>query len=481
MSHTFIKKYSLSVLFLIITFSITSCYDEGYDEFVAPTGNVNNIQPNTLFTTSTDPDNSLAIIFRSFSTDAVSYLWDFGDGNTSTEANPDYTYTTGGLYTVTLTTTSSDGLTAEASEEVSPIFVDFNHSSIDTEVTFENLTSGAKSLVWDFGDGDTLEWDSEVDTEEDFSFNPVHVYLTDDTFQATLTATNFLDVEVSVTQSIEGLVLSTIPNFTFTVSSLTVEFTDASILAVSHFWEFGDGNTSTELNPVHTYAADGTYNVTLTTTNASGTSNSTTQAVPVGGIEATFAAEILNGSIDEYVGTSSDNADAWDMTPNSTVNDDVLGTIDSPYRALWYNTTLNDWIEANFNTSNEAPGVSSTHYTPDRSIKLHEVQRRAYQPFAVEPGVVYTIKLWVKAEGTGELSVYIMDNEIVDETTLETDNLAKLVVTGGTNNNNAFEEYEFTFEATTTTALFYGKPTGAVIDGSNEVFIDEVSVITPGF
>ena len=96
MSHTFIKKYILSVLVLVVTFSLTSCYDEGYDEFVAPTGNVNNIQPNTLFTTTTDADNSLAIIFRSFSTDAVSYLWDFGDGNTSTEANPDYTYTTGG-------------------------------------------------------------------------------------------------------------------------------------------------------------------------------------------------------------------------------------------------------------------------------------------------------------------------------------------------------------------------------------------------
>jgi len=69
-----------------------------------------NTQPNTLFTTSTSADDSMSFVFRSYSTDAETYLWDFGDGNTSTEANPNYTYATGGLYTVTLTTTSSDGL-----------------------------------------------------------------------------------------------------------------------------------------------------------------------------------------------------------------------------------------------------------------------------------------------------------------------------------------------------------------------------------
>ena len=467
-------------MLFIMFLGLISCIDNGYEEFVPPTGNVNNIQPNTLFTTSTNPEDNLSIVFRSYSTDAASYLWDFGDGNTSTEANPDYTYSIGGPYTVTLTTTSSDGLVAEASTDVSPIFVDFNHSFVDTEVTFENLTSGAMSLVWDFGDGETLEWNYE-DTEEDDAFNPVYTYLTDDTFEATLTATNFLGVQVSVSNNIEGLVLSTIPDFTFSVSTLDVVFTDASILAVSHSWDFDDGNTSTEVNPSHTYAVAGTYNVTLTTTNSAGESRSTTKPVPVGGIEATFAAMILNGSIDEITGTDlNDNADAFDMTPNSTVKDETGADVPSPFD-LWDNGVLNDWIEVTFNTSNESPGGSSTAHSAPRALKLHEVQRRAYQPFAVEAGVEYTVKLWVRAEGAGELSVYIMDNEIPDETTLETENLGKLVVTGGVNNTNSYEEYEFTFEATTNTALFYGKPTGAVIDGSNEVWIDDISIITPGF
>mgnify|MGYP000648652951 CR=1 FL=1 len=131
-----IKSFNLSILTMCLMFlGLISCYDDSSEEFQPPTGNINNIQPNTLFTTSTNPDDNLAIVFRSYSTDAVSYLWDFGDGSTSTEANPNYTYAVGGLYTVTLTTISSDGLTAEFSEDVSPIFVDFNTTSVDTQVT----------------------------------------------------------------------------------------------------------------------------------------------------------------------------------------------------------------------------------------------------------------------------------------------------------------------------------------------------------
>jgi len=481
MNYKNFKIFNTSVLTLCTLFlGLISCYDNGFEEFVPPTGNVNNIQPNTLFTTSTSADDSMSFVFRSYSTDAESFVWDFGDGNTSKEANPNYTYAVGGLYTVTLTTTSSDGLVAEDSSQVSPIFIDFNISKIDSEVTFENLTSGAKSLVWDFGDGETVDWESD-DTEDDPDFSPLHAYKTAETFKATLTAVNFLDASVSVTKTIDGLVLSTVPGFTFAASGFSVQFTDTSVLAVSHSWDFGDGNTSTEQSPLHVFPGEGSYEVTLTTTNEAGVSKSITQTVPIGGIQATFAAKLLNGSIDEITGTDlNDNADAFDMTPNSTVKDASGANVPSPFTG-WKNSVLNKWIEANFSTSNEAPGASSAANSAPRSLKLHESQRRAYQPFAVEVGVEYTVKLWARAEGAGELSVYIMDNEIPDETTLESASLGKLVVTGGVNNANSFEQYQFTFVATTTTALFYGKPTGATINGSNEVWIDDISILTPGF
>lgn len=468
MIYKFIKKFNRSVLalaFMLLGFA--SCYDNGYEEFVPPTGNVNNIQPSTLFTTSTSADNTMSIVFRSYSTDAASYLWDFGDGTTSSEANPDYTYAKGGEYKVKLTTTSSDGLQAVDSTMVAPVFVDFNFTTIDSKVTFNNLTSGAKSLVWNFGDGETLEWMAE-DTEQDSDFNPVHIYKTADTFIATLTVTNFLDVEVSVSKNIEGLVLSTVPDFTFDVNGLTAQFTDASLLATTHSWDFGDGESSTELNPIHTYATKGTYNVTLTTTNEAGVSQSITQGVPVGGVEATFAAVILNGTIDEWVPgvyNKDDNNDGWEPVPPSKFKNGQ----ESPY--TWSNSDLKS------NAGVKAPGITTSKNSGTHALKFSSAERRAYQPFKVEVGVEYTISMFVKTETTDDFTVYMLNNEISDESDLAGNSDAVFVVAG---NDNKYKEYTFTFKATTETAVFYAVPFSG-ISGSSEVYLDDISITTPGF
>ncbi|WP_158845756.1 PKD domain-containing protein [Algibacter sp. L1A34] len=465
MNYKIFKKINRSVFVLFsMLLGLVSCYDSGYDEFIPPTGNVNNIQPNTLFTTSTSADDTMSFVFRSYSTDAASYLWDFGDGNTSTEANPDYTYTEGGEYTVTLTTKSSDGLVAEDSSNVAPIFVDFTPTMVDSEVAFENLTSGAKALVWDFGDGETLVWNSEEgDTEEDPSFNPVHIYKTADTFEATLTATTFLNVQVSVSKNIEGLVLSTIPDFTFAVSGFSVQFTDASILAVSHSWDFGDGTTSTEVNPTHIYAGEGSYEVTLTTTNDAGVSKTITQGVPVGGVQATFAAKILNGSIDEFTGNKDDNNDAWELDPPNTLKDGS----DSPYS--WANAGLKS-------LGKKAGGITSTKNSGTYALKFDSSDRRAYQPFAVEVGVEYTISMFVRTKGTENFTVYILNNEVQDETDLTGNSDAVYIVS---DDEDSYKEYTFTFTASSTTAVFYGVPDDN--SSANNQFLDDVSIQTPGF
>ena len=62
-----------------------------------------------------------------------------------------------------------------------------------------------------------------------------------------------------------------------------VEFTDSSTEADSVLWNFGDGNTSTERNPIHNYSSNGTFLVTLTAYNQFG-EDSTTQTVIVSGI-----------------------------------------------------------------------------------------------------------------------------------------------------------------------------------------------------
>ena len=465
MNYKLFKKLDRSVLALLFMFlGLISCYDSGYDEFIPPTGNVNNIQPNTLFTTSTSADDTMSFVFRSYSTDAASYLWDFGDGNTSTDANPNYTYAVGGLYTVKLTTKSSEGLVAEDSSEVAPLFLDFDFTIVDSEVTFQNLSSGANSLVWNFGDEETLEWDSE-DTEDDADFSPVHVYKTAETFVATLTATNFLGASVSVSKNIEGLVLSTVPDFTFAVSGFTVNFTDASVLAVSYSWDFGDGTTSTEQNPTHIYAGEGSYDVILTTTNEAGVSKSITIGVPVGGIQATFAAVILNGTMDEFTANKDDNNDAWETDPPNSLKDGS----DSPY--LWDNKGLRDDLGL------KAAGITTSANTGSYALKFSSNDRRAYQPFAVEVGVEYTVSMFVRTETGDNFNVYMLNNEAQDENDLAGNSDAVYTVSG---NPNSYVEHTFTFRASSSTAVFYAVPDSG-ISGDSEVYLDDISIQTPGF
>jgi len=83
-------------------------------------------------------------------------------------------------------------------------------------------------------------------------------------------------------------------DFSFTTSDLTAAFTDQSTdsdgTIDSRGWDFGDGSTSTQQNPSHTYAADGTYTVTLTVTDNGGATGSTSQDVTVSdGSVATIA------------------------------------------------------------------------------------------------------------------------------------------------------------------------------------------------
>ncbi len=73
--------------------------------------------------------------------------------------------------------------------------------------------------------------------------------------------------------------------FTWTAADLTATFTDASTdpggSVTAWSWSFGDGATSTTRNPVHTYAAGGTYTVALTVTDDGGAAGSTSQPVTV--------------------------------------------------------------------------------------------------------------------------------------------------------------------------------------------------------
>jgi len=113
---------------------------------------------------------------------------------------------------------------------------------------------------------------------------------------------NWLDPAATGAEFIDGLDSTptdpTLPvaGFTFTTDELTVSFTNTSTDdggTLTSAWDFGDGNTSTEDNPEHTYAADGTYTVELTVTDEDGNTDTHTASVTVAATPD--AIDLVNG------------------------------------------------------------------------------------------------------------------------------------------------------------------------------------------
>ncbi len=136
----------------------------------------------------TSGDAPLTVNFTDLSTGATSWLWDFGDTQTSTAQNPSHTYTSVGTYTVTLTATNSCGSDAEVKTNYitvtcTPPVANFNGSPTSGDapltVDFTDLSTGATSWSWDFGDMGTST-----------AQNPSHTYTDTGTYTVTLTATN---------------------------------------------------------------------------------------------------------------------------------------------------------------------------------------------------------------------------------------------------------------------------------------------------
>jgi PKD repeat protein len=213
-----------------------------------------------------------------FSADAkgsppFTYFWDFGDGSTSRDQNPTHVYSGNGKYAVTLTVTNrygSDtktvqdfvavGSTPSASFYVLPI-----QGTPPLAVNFTDTSGfGVISWKWDFGDGAT----STVQ-------NPGHVYTKPGSYTVSLTTVNRFGEGHSIRP---GLInVGTVPTSEFFADirtgdpPLTVKFHDDSDGNPSAWlWDFGDGTTSTQKDPVHTYTSVGYYNTTLITGNAFG-------------------------------------------------------------------------------------------------------------------------------------------------------------------------------------------------------------------
>jgi PKD repeat protein len=214
------------------------------------------------------------------------WVWEFGDGNTSAEHNPLYTYNKPGSFNVTLnisqaggepaTITHLDFITVSAVPLAPPV-ADFSGKPSSgiapLTVTFSDLSSNTPtSWNWSFGD------DSPENATEQ---NPVHAYTSIGNFTVSLNATNADGSDTKILN--DYITVSAVPlappvaDFSGKpisgIAPLTVTFSDlSSNTPTSWNWSFGDDSkeNATEQNPVHTYTSAGNYTVSLNATNAAG-------------------------------------------------------------------------------------------------------------------------------------------------------------------------------------------------------------------
>ena len=186
-----------------------------------------------------------------------------------------------------------------------PLFVQFNDSS-------ENATG----VSWDFDNNGVID---SADR------NPIYVYTSPGTYTVNLTAintngTNSKFTTITVLDN-SGQTLP-VANFSINVSEgyapLSVQFTDLSLNAIGWNWDFGDGNSSTEQNPIHTYSAAGNYIVNLTANNGNGTNstfvNITVKAAVSKKPIAAFSASPTSGKAPlkvQFTDQSANNPTSW--------------------------------------------------------------------------------------------------------------------------------------------------------------------------
>ncbi len=248
------------------------------------------------------------------------YAWTFGDGTTSTDQNPTHTYTTGGTYTVRLIATNSAGckdtLTRNNYVTINNIVADFSvnrtNPCVGQNVRYTSNSPGAVWWRWNFGDGNTS---NSEDPNRSYSapglYTVTLIVRNSNGCYDTITKTDYIDVRPRPAA-----------NFTATPRvgcevPFSVQFTNTTVDGVSWAWEFGDGSTSTQQDPSHTYTSAGTYTVRLVATGANGCSHTRTRTdyIDIQLPTVAFTANVREGCIPLAV----------QFTDQSSANNGIVG------------------------------------------------------------------------------------------------------------------------------------------------------------
>jgi len=243
----------------------------------------------------------LTVQFTDESTGAiVSWLWDFGDGQTSTLQNPSHIFQDFGSYMVSLTVRSQDSSDTKIKQNyisatipgppeaafvalptlgTAPTTIQFTDKSecYATVCTYENgsvIISTKKvpglghitTWLWDFGDGGTSTQQNPSHPFDQPGYYTVSLTVTSSGGSDTETKTDYIHATPPPAPVADFAGQPTTGN-----APLTVQFADQSVGDVTNWlWSFGDGQTSAQRNPSHIYKAAGDFSVSLTATGRGG-------------------------------------------------------------------------------------------------------------------------------------------------------------------------------------------------------------------
>ena len=210
--------------------------------------------------------NGLSVSFTDKSTDdngVVSHSWTFGDGNSSTQASPNHTYSADGNYQVSLTVSDAQGLT----------------DSVSATVTVaDGIVVGDCAPAWSattsYQSGDKVSYDG-------FEY--------ESTWWSTGASPAIYSNVWKKLGECDGTSIpdenqAPISSFNYSKAALAVSFNNTSTddkAVTSYSWSFGDGSTSATANPSYTYNSAGNYQVSLTVYDAEGLSHTSSQTIVV--------------------------------------------------------------------------------------------------------------------------------------------------------------------------------------------------------
>ena len=198
-------------------------------------------------------------------------VWNFGNGTiTNNNTVVSTYYTVPGAYTVSLTTTDTNGNTGNMTisgyiNVYNKPVPNFTYTpgpyTFPVTVSFTNTSSFADYFVWVYMNGVSSALNSLSSNAPPFTYTNAGIY------QVKLTAYNEAG-SVAITNTISvGPYAGFVANTTLGAAPLTAVFTSTGAGVINYNWSFGDGQTSTLANPTNVYAGNGTNTVTLTVDN----------------------------------------------------------------------------------------------------------------------------------------------------------------------------------------------------------------------